>query len=184
MTLAEKEINGLTYALVEEDKNKVVLREFFKKHYPDVALDVFPATELNEFFNPVVFNAKNEKGHIVGGILSCAPPILAEQAQINPTHANKNRVERLTFVDMLAFDEEYVSHAPDGLDYFVEVAREKGIKVIIGFVVRASSVARALDKKDFTILNPYDSLPNFQGYAWQLPPTADAEQIVWFYKMI
>jgi hypothetical protein len=184
MTFAVKEINGLTYSPVEEDKDKIVLREFFKKHYPDVALDVFPASELNEFFNPIAFSVKNEKGHIVGGILSCAPPILAEQAQINPTHANKNRVERLTFVDMLAFDEDYADHASDALDYFVNASREKGIKVIIGFVVRASNVARALDKKDFTILNPYDSLPNFQGYAWQLPPTADAEQIVWFYKMV
>lgn len=184
MDFSPRLIKGFSFEQVKTDKDKLALRNFFKQHYSNVAQDVFPEDDFKEYYNPLIVKVTDASGKIVAGLLSCTPPMLAEQTFKNPTKGNLNKVKRLTFLDLIAVDKKSEEAYPILLDLYVEISKSNGVKSIIGFTKDLSYLSSQLEAADFAVLNPREKPPLLQGINWELPPTEPKDSTVWFYKIL
>jgi len=185
MIFTETTINGIKFSPVTTAKDKHALREFFKKHYAEVSEDVFPSEDLEACYNSLIIKATDSSGRIVAGLLSCAPPLLAEKVLTEGTVGAMNRVKRLTFLDLIAVDfalEEAIY--PDLLKLYKEASHQNGIKSIIGFTRELSYLSFKLEEADFKVLAPLEQAPMLQGIHWELPRNEPQDSTEWFYKLL
>jgi hypothetical protein len=177
-------INGFTFTNVKENKDKLALRKFFTQHYDAIAEDVFPDEDFAEYYNSLIVKVTDSSGKIVGGLLSCAPPLLANQAFKQPTQGALNRIKRLTFLDLIAVDEDNEELYPLLLEFYIKISQKNGLKTIIGFTSEFSYLSSQLDAADFAVLQPNQPAPLLQGINWELPLNEPKETTVWFYKVL
>lgn len=173
---------SLNLELVTTDKDKTKLRTFFKKDYPQIAVDVFPPEELENIYNSIIIKATNSSGTIVGGLLSCAPPALAEKASRDNSAYLKTR--RLTFLELLSVEDKHPEFYVELLNFYENTLTQKNIKTIVGFTTYNNLVYDVLKQEGYSVLEPYEALPPLQGIDWHLPPTENPSTTVWFYKIL
>lgn len=164
-----------------DDQKK--MRKFFSQYYDDVAPDVFPTDDFAPFFNTLGIKVSDLAGNIVGGLLSCAPPVLAEEAFRTNTEGNAmKRIKRLTFLDLFSVANDDAELYSLLIDIYEQTSIANEIKSIIGFVDPFSQLASKLRAHNFVVLKPHEPAPSLQGISWELPPSMDKNNTVWFYK--
>lgn len=173
---------SVTFDAVTTDKDKTKLRTFFKKDYPQIASDVFPPEELETVYNSVIIKVTDNAGTIVGGLLLCAPPALAEKAARENSAYLKTR--RLTFLELISVDDKHLPRYSELLSFYEKTLQERNIKTVVGFTTFNGLVYDVLKQEDYTLLEPYEPLPPLQGIDWHLPPSENPAKTVWFYKVL
>lgn len=120
----------VTFELVTTDKEKTKLRNFFKRDYPQIASDVFPPEELETVYNSVIIEATDTAGTVVGGLLSCAPPALADKA----TRENSAylKTKRLTFLELISVDNKHLPLYSELLSFYETTLQKKILKRLLG----------------------------------------------------
>lgn len=185
MFFQEEKVGDLTFAEAKSHEERRNLRRFFGKQYPKIAEDVFPDADFEKYFNSLILSVTDKNSNIQGGILSCAPPALAEEAIRTGSSAALKRIQRLTFLDLFVVNDEYERNSEVYsllIDIYEQTSRANNIKTIVGFVPEDSMLATKLALHNFNVLKYGERIPSLQGIQWELPPALKNERVVWFYK--
>lgn len=175
-------VNDLTYSDGDNDRDEARLLTFFREHYDEVANDVFPDPLFHQYYNPLVIKVTDRSGRVVGGLLSCAPPALIDQALTLKDSASFKRLMRLTFLDMIAVDAGHPEVYRILIRLYLKTVKDNGFKNILGYTKRGTLHDELVDA-GFVVMNPYDVAPPLQGGNWVLPPSEDPALVSWFYKV-
>ena len=184
MIFTNTKIDNIEYVQPKDEQEKRSVREFFKKYYKHVALDVFPNEEHEPFYNPLLIKGTDASGKIVGSLFSCTPPLLAKKTFENPSQANLNRTKRLTFLELVSSENNDKGIQVQLLNLLVETSKNNGVKSIVGFVSTDNPLTSSLSSAGFNLLHPNEPLPPLQGIRWELPPDENSATTIWFYKML
>lgn len=184
------------------------MQKLFEVTFGDLPPDAVPSSLINQPTNPLVVQAHNDAGDLIGAALTCRPMLVSRWMVISRSPAPL----RDAMVAKVGFDLSAYESAPDlvhdldliavrsghrgerigqGMIDFVEpLLVEMGVHALIGHATAKMGGERVrsfYEKCGFNVLRPGQRLPKFAGRTYSVPRHLLREEerpLLAFYKVI
>jgi GNAT superfamily N-acetyltransferase len=164
-------------SLATTDPERVRVQKLFSEVFGDkIEPNAVPMTAVDHMYTPLVAQAIDEEGELVGAALTCAPQVVAGLA-LMPQLASPNLLaagQRVSELDLMAVAPHSRGKGLGAamLSYLEPLLFERGVRAWFGCVTdgdEATFLRSFYSRLGFNVLPDRRPLPPFAGQDWSTP---------------
>ncbi|GMA22269.1 hypothetical protein GCM10025864_44950 [Luteimicrobium album] len=165
---------------------RAAVQRLFASAIHGIAPNAVPAPEHDYLYAPVIAQARDEDGHLLGAALSCRAQVAAGSAILGSRGPYANVLDKHSELDLLAVEPNARGRGIGGaLVHHLETRlASTGVRAWFGVVtadLQADQLEKFYRRHGFTITEPGQPLPNLLGKRW-FPERGADEVAFYFYK--